>query len=125
VLYANGQPEDLRYVAAVLNSRVLTYRFRFIGKLVGGGTYEYFHYTVDRLAVPRRRPGDLDHDALVVLAAEVAEAKAALASADVAADQESARRRAQDAIDRIEDLVGELFGLTAGDRAHIDASLAD
>jgi hypothetical protein len=37
VLYMDNQPEDLYYLAARLNSKVLTYRFKFIGKLVGVG----------------------------------------------------------------------------------------
>ena len=50
VLYEKGQTEDLAYIAAVLNSSVASFRFRYIGKLVGGGTYEYFHNTVETLA---------------------------------------------------------------------------
>ncbi len=42
VLYDNDQPEDLRYILGLLNSTLLTYRFRFIGKLKSAGILEYF-----------------------------------------------------------------------------------
>jgi hypothetical protein len=56
VLFDNGQPEDLRYIAALLNSRLLTWRFRTIGKLKGQGQREYFWNSVSRL--PIRRSSD-------------------------------------------------------------------
>ena len=124
VLYAGGQPEDLRYIAAVLNSRALTYRFRFIAKLAGGGTYEYFHNTVGRLPLPRSRPGDPIHDALVRLAADVAQQKTVRRSAPAAEERESAEHRVRAALEQIDDLVSGLFGLTTDERARIDASLA-
>ena len=42
VMYDAGQPEDLRFLLGLLNSRLLTYRFRSIGKLKSGGILEYF-----------------------------------------------------------------------------------
>jgi hypothetical protein len=125
VLYSDGQPEDLRYIAAVLNSRVRTYRFRFIGKLVGGGTYEYFHNTVGKLPLPRGHSGDPVHDILVGLAAQIDEEKATIRSTLVPEEQGAARRRVDAAVEQIEDLVSGLFGLTADDRARIDASIVD
>jgi adenine-specific DNA-methyltransferase len=67
VLYANDQPEDLRYVMGYLNSSALTLRFRYIGKLKGGGVYEYFENTVRQLPVVRAQPGTAAHDDLVDL----------------------------------------------------------
>lgn len=67
VLYDNEQPEDLRYILGVLNSRIATFRFGFLGKLLGGGMFEYYENTVSKLPIPRRRPGDLDHDEMVNL----------------------------------------------------------
>ena len=125
VLYSDRQPEDLRYIAAVLNSRVLAYRHRFVAKLAGGGTYEYFHNTVGRLPVPRRAPGDSDHDALVALASAVDDAKTTLAATPVLDQRHAAERRAHEAIEQIEDIVAAMYDLTAADRARIDGLLAD
>lgn len=124
VLYDNEQPEDLRYITAVLNSRVLTYRFRFIGKLAGGGSYEYFENTVSKLPIPRRGPGDPEHDELVAKAQHITEQKAIVRSTKVPAEQERARREIAKALADIERRVERLFGLSREDAAMIDAELA-
>lgn len=41
VLYARDQAEDLRFIVGVLNSRLASFRFAFLGKLLGGGVFEY------------------------------------------------------------------------------------
>lgn len=125
VLYENDQQEDLHYLVAILNSRVLTYRFRFIGKLVGGGSYEYFHNTVSKLPIPRRNPGDSDHDQLVAIARTVSNEKEMLRSTLVPAERSAAEKRIRFALEQAEDLVCTLFGLTDDERAIIDSALAE
>jgi hypothetical protein len=124
VLYENGQPESLDYIAAVLNSRVLTYRFRFIGKLVGGGTYEYFHNTVARLPIPRRSPGDPDHDRLAVLAREISHEKAVASSSRVPAEKRAAEFKIREMLDEVDAIAVGLFGLSADERVLIDSALS-
>lgn len=124
VLYDNGQPEDLYYITAVLNSNVLTYRFRYIGKLTGGGNYEYFHNTVGKLPIPRREPGHPDHDALVSLAREVEDAKATLRSTQVPKEKKVAQTRITQAQADIDNRVAKLFQITKEERSLIDAELA-
>ena len=53
MLFENGQAEDLRYIMALLNSTLLTFRFRFIGKLKGGGIIEFFWNSVSKLPIRR------------------------------------------------------------------------
>ena len=53
VLFANDQPEDLRYLLALLNSKLLTFRFRSIGKLKSDGILEYFWNSISKLPVRR------------------------------------------------------------------------
>lgn len=124
VLYDDNAPEDLHYVAAVLNSRVSTYRFRFLGKLVGGGTYEYFHNTVGKLPIPRRSPGDPDHDRLVRLSRAIHEESDTLRSTLIPDEQSEAREAIFAATAEIEEVVASLFGLTDADRKRIDDYLA-
>ena len=62
VLFDNGQPEDLRYILALLNSRLLNFRFRSIGKVKTAGMREYFWNTVSRLPIRRIDPGDPRHN---------------------------------------------------------------
>jgi len=53
VLFSHGQKESLEYIVALLNSALLTYRFRSIGKLKGGGILEYFWNSVSKLPLRR------------------------------------------------------------------------
>lgn len=53
VIFPGRTREDFRYFLALLNSKVLTWRFRFIGKLKSGGIREYFHNSVAKLPVHR------------------------------------------------------------------------
>lgn len=53
VLFDDDQPEDLRYILGLLNSSVLSFRFRSIGKLKAGGVYEYFDNSLSKLPIPR------------------------------------------------------------------------
>jgi len=53
VLFDNGQPESLYYIIGLLNSNLLTYRFRFMSKLKSGGIYEYFWNNISKLPIKR------------------------------------------------------------------------
>jgi len=53
VLFENDQGEDLRYFLGLLNSKLLTFRFRNIGKLKSGGIYEYFWNSISRIPIRR------------------------------------------------------------------------
>jgi hypothetical protein len=125
ILYENGQDEDLHYVTAVLNSRVCTYRFRFIAKLVGGGTYEYFHNTVAKLPVPRRAPGDPTHDRLVELSHLLHEQKSIMRSTQVPDEQEEAEKAISEAEVEVEHLVAALYGLTSEEQQQVDRYLRE
>jgi len=79
-LYDAGQPESLLYLVGILNSRVASFRFQYLGKLLGGGVYEYYDNTVSKLRIPRRQPGNADHDAMVDLVERRMEAETDLRS---------------------------------------------
>ncbi len=123
VLYENGQPEDLRYVTAVLNSKVLTYRFRFIGKLVGGGSYEYFHNTVSKLPVPRREPGDADHDRLVILADEISHQRSIERSTRIPQEHKDAVASIREKTSEVDAIVARLFEISVQEQRLIDETL--
>ncbi|MEM4271435.1 MAG: N-6 DNA methylase, partial [Candidatus Pacearchaeota archaeon] len=53
VLFENEQAEDFKYILALLNSKLLTFRFRRIGKLKSGGIYEYVDNSVSKLPIKR------------------------------------------------------------------------
>jgi hypothetical protein len=53
VLFDNGQPESLEYLVALLNSKLLSFRYRSIGKVKSPGIREYFWNGVSRLPLRR------------------------------------------------------------------------
>jgi hypothetical protein len=53
VLFDNKQEEDLRYLVALLNSDLLTFRFWSIGKLKGNGIFEYFWNSISKIPIKR------------------------------------------------------------------------
>jgi Eco57I restriction-modification methylase len=123
VLYDASQPEDLRYVLGVLNSRVLTARFRFIGKLLGGGVFEYYENTVRQLPIPRRAPGDTDHDAIVNLVRKIEQVIVSLSSTRILDEQDALEKERAGLDHEIETRVQSLFGLTQQDVALLEEQL--
>ncbi|MDR1848405.1 MAG: Eco57I restriction-modification methylase domain-containing protein, partial [Zoogloeaceae bacterium] len=115
VCFENGQPENLRYLLALLNSRLLTFRFRSIGKLKSGGIYEYFWNSISRLPIRRidfSNPQDESrHDDIVALVNQMLEAKKQESTTSGQA-QENAIRECATLDRQIDELVYELYGLT-------------
>jgi hypothetical protein len=124
VLFENNQPESLKYLLALVNSRLLTLRFRSIGKLKGGGIYEYFWNSVSKLPIRRidfSKPADKSrHDKLVSLVDKmlglVPKLRAATADAEKATLQNAVTATDQ----QIDQLVYELYNLTPEEIALVE-----
>ncbi len=56
-VFGNDERIDIRYVLALLNSKLLNFRYHGIGKQTGGGIYEYFENQISKLPIP-----DIDKD---------------------------------------------------------------
>lgn len=115
VLFDDGQSESLLYLLGLLNSQLLTFRFRSIGKLKGGGIYEYFWNSISRLSIRRidfsAAQDKSRHDRVVVLVEQMLAAKQQEVVANGHAKDIVARKCA--ALDRqIDALVYELYGLS-------------
>lgn len=119
VLHDNGQPEDLRYILGLLNSRLLTFRFRFIGKLKSGGIMEYFWNSVSKLPIRRIDPKDPRHDRMVKLVDSMIEAQVRLREPMPPAAKTSLRRKVSVIDAQVEALVEDLYEVSGSDRATI------
>ncbi len=124
VLFDGDQPESLPYLLGLLNSRLLTWRFRSIGKLKSGGIYEYFWNSISRLAIRRidfADPQDRTrHERMVELVEQMLRAKQQETAASGHAREIATRKCA--ALDRqIDALVYELYGLTEAEIALVEA----
>jgi DNA-binding ferritin-like protein (Dps family) len=52
VIFGTNTQYSLKYILALLNSKLLTFRYRSIGKQTGSGVYEYFANGIGKLPIP-------------------------------------------------------------------------
>ncbi|MCL2115612.1 MAG: BREX-1 system adenine-specific DNA-methyltransferase PglX [Methanobrevibacter sp.] len=52
VIFGTNDKISLKYALAILNSKLLNFRYKSIGKQTGGGIYEYFPNGVSKLPIP-------------------------------------------------------------------------
>lgn len=127
VLYDSGQKESLRYIAALLNSKVLTFRFRFLSKLKSGGIREYFWNNISKLPIRRidfANSTDVAlHDTLVQLSTRASELAEKLEQSKTPNDQEFVRRQQTAVDEEIDATVSRLYGLTPEHVEFIERSL--
>ncbi len=116
VLFDNGQPESLKYLLGLLNSKLLTLRFRSIGKLKGGGIYEYFWNSVSKLPIRRidfsKSADKPRHDKLVNLVDKLLGLMPRLRQARSESERMTLQNAVTAADRQIDALVYNLYGLT-------------
>lgn len=120
ILYDNGQPEDLRWFVGILNSKLLTFRFRNIGKLKSAGIREYFENTVSQLVVPRTTRQDAAHQKMVRLVWNAESAAGDLAKARTDVERRAAEAKLHGAERSIDQLVYSLYSLTPDEVAGVE-----
>ena len=99
VIFDTNKDIGLKYLLALLNSRVLSFRYKSIGKQTGSGVFEYFENGVGKLPIPTATPAE--QQPIIDLVDRILAAKKANPQADTSADEKE--------IDR---LVYNLYGLT-------------
>jgi hypothetical protein len=127
VLFDDDQPESLKFILGLLNSKLLTFRFRSIGKLKGGGILEYFWNSISKLPIRRinfEQAGDKAiHDGVVALVDKIL----IMAPQLRAATDDKQRRVLQHAVEsidhQIDQLVYELYGLTPDEIALVEGGV--
>jgi hypothetical protein len=53
VIFGTNDDYSLKYLLALLNSKLLTFRYRSIGKKTGNGIFEYFANGIGKLPIPK------------------------------------------------------------------------
>ena len=116
VFSRDGTKEDLRYVQGLLNTKLLTFRFRGLGKLTSPNMWESFHYSIKDLPIRRidfENPEDHErHDAIVRLVEDIGRATTAGREGLSATDRSLGARRAEALIDQLNDLAFELYDIS-------------
>jgi hypothetical protein len=52
VIFGTNSKYSLKYILALLNSKLLTFRYKSIGKQTGSGVFEYFANGIGKLPIP-------------------------------------------------------------------------
>lgn len=128
VLFDNGQPESLHFLLGLLNSKLLTFRFRAIGKLKSGGLYEYFWNSISKLPIRRidfsKNADRIAHDTLVTRVERMLKLHEQLATAQSPNEQDHLRRDIAATDRAIDQLVYQLYGLTPEEIALVESATA-
>jgi hypothetical protein len=110
VVFETNAAYALKYLLALLNSRLLTFRYRSIGKQTGGGSFEYFPNGIGKLPIPEADAKTQRE--FVVLVEKMFELK----RREYTEQNPQAKKiisRQIDGVDRvIDEAVYELYGLT-------------
>jgi len=125
ILYDAGQPENLRYFLGILNSDLLTFRFRYIGKLKSGGILEYFWNTVSKLSVKRLDVGDDRHERMVRLVQDRIDLVRLVNMARTAQEAARLQKRAETLDTLINQLTYELYEVSEDEVAVVESLLAE
>ena len=112
VLYGEIAQRHGQFLSGVLNSSLLSARFRFLSKLKGGQQYEYFAKQISRLVVPHVEPTS-DFYAFVVSAVSdmiwlEEQARSSLVNSEIT----EAREKIEKIRKQIDDGLRDLIGLT-------------
>lgn len=120
VLFEGEHQEKLEFFLALLNSRLLSWRFRYMAKLKSAGIYEYFWNNLSKLQVLRSRAGEALHDDLVALAVEMMSLTRRYSAARSDADKRSLSRQIADADQATDALVYRAYGLSPAEIATVE-----
>ena len=117
-------PEDYRYLLGLLNSRLLTFRFRGLGKLTGPNMWEAFHNSIAEIPIRRIDFDDQEaravHDRVVTLVKAVEAHLSTRAKATAVAERSFAARRTEALMDELDRIVLDLYSITdAEERATV------
>lgn len=121
VIFGNNEKINLKYVLTLLNSNVLTYRYKSIGKLTGGGSYEYFPNGISKLPIPEINLED--QQPFIELVDKISNLKEDLSKTKTPNTKRLLEDQIRNIEDNINDLVYKLYDLTEDEIKIIEDSL--
>ena len=110
VIFDTNPDLSLKYLLALLNSSLLTYRYKSIGKQTGNGVREYFETGVGKLPIPKASTAQ--QEALANLADQMMIAVKKQQEAVSEQDKRIADMRVEAIDKQINQKVYELYGIT-------------
>ena len=119
VIYIKDEGFPVDALVALLNSDIANFRFEFLTKLVGGGQREYFANQILNFPVPFVTASSPEVTELEAIGKELTQLTLELNSTLLSGEQRSISIKIDEQKARAEVVIGELYGLTASDRAEI------
>lgn len=101
----------IKYLLALLNSKLMNYYFKFIGIMTAGGAYTLKHETISELPIIVK-PGKDVQNKLIKLVDQILECKKQLVTAHSDANKNHYEQKCQSLDNQLDKLVYELYGLT-------------
>jgi hypothetical protein len=110
--------ENPAYPLGLLNTRMMTFRFRGLGKLTSANMWESFDNSISELPIRRidfARSADRDaHDQIVHTVRDIERTLRQKENALSSQDRSIAGRRAEGLSDQLEEIVLDLYGISGG-----------
>jgi adenine-specific DNA-methyltransferase len=113
VIFETNAAYSLKYILALLNSKLLTFRYRSIGKQTGGGSFEYFPNGIGKLPIPEANTKAQDE--FIVLVDKMLELK----QREYAEQNPQAKNKISRQIDGVDNMINQsvykLYNLNTND----------
>lgn len=110
VIFGTNDTINIDYLLCLLNSNLLTYRYRTIGKMTGSNSYEYFPNGVSKM--PIKIIDEKDQEIFISLANEMMKLKKDYQSCNTPTERRILQQQINVTDKKINELVYELYGLT-------------
>lgn len=123
VIFETNKDVSLKYILALLNSKVLNFRYKSIGKQTGGGIYEYFENGVGKLPIPVTNREE--QDVFIKFVDQMLEMQKRLHSARSESDKKHIQQKVEVLDKQIDALVYELYGLTEEEIKVVEGAYGD
>jgi predicted type IV restriction endonuclease len=129
VIFDNNQKESMEYLVALLNSSLLTFRFKSIGKMKGGGVLEYFWNSISKIPVKRinfdnKNEKDM-HNKISLLSTQIIATKKSLNESKSDKDKTFYKGKYESLFKQINDYVFILYNIDQSERDLIIRETSD
>ena len=131
VIFNTNETLDLKYLLALLNSKVLNFRYKTIGKQTGSGVYEYFENGVGKFPIPE--VSDEEQKPFIQLVDKILESKksiqkynkhfeslSAIDKIEIKEEIEKLENFVDDCVGEIDAMVYGLYGLSEEEVAVVE-----
>lgn len=123
VIFDTNEDYDLKYILSLLNSKLLTFRYKSIGKQTGNGIYEYFPNGVSKLPIPKLSLEE--QKPFIELTDKMLELNINLSNCKTPKDEKLLKLQISKTDEKLDQLVYELYDLTEDEIKIVEDNVGD